>query len=120
MAPPQETSIQLANGRIDAANNMILRHSKKLPGNPSSFSDYRDYLEAVPEFQGLHLTMTRDANIAASVAAYSIFKTVDNGHPTIDRAMDYMFERREGENMMQHPYFGYLPADAPFEPAPSV
>ena len=57
--------------------------------------------------------MTRDHSIENCVTAYAIFRTEGVG---IDRAMDFIFERRSRK--MQHPYFGYLPAGAPLVPVP--
>lgn len=67
----------------------------------------------MPEVQRIHVTLTRDQNVAPSVAAYVIFRTEAAG---VDQAIDYMFERREADNRYQHPYFGYLPAGASLEP----
>lgn len=60
--------------------------------------------------------MIRDHNVASVVAAYAILRAgkIVKGVASIDLPIDYMFERRDGDNKMQHPYFGYLPADAPF------
>ena len=101
---------------MDDATNKIMRKSKSLPGDPGSFTDYKDYILSEPDMQKSELfrtyvMMTRDHNIHNCVAAYAIFRTEGVG---IENAMDFIFERRSGK--MQHPYFGYLPAEAPFEP----
>mmetsp|Transcript_1304 Transcript_1304/g.1767 ORF Transcript_1304/g.1767 Transcript_1304/m.1767 type:complete len:129 (-) Transcript_1304:1658-2044(-) len=107
VAPPDEQSLQMVVSRIDAVNNKLMRASKTLPGSPRNYRDYKDYLAAVPEVQRLYLTITRDHNVAPCVAAYVIFRT---DAAAIDLAIDYMFERREGDNRYRHPYFGYLPS----------
>ena len=53
--------------------------------------------------------MIRDHNIQPCVAAYAILWT---GAVGIDQAIDFIFERENGGEKMQHPYFGYLPANA--------
>ena len=103
MAPPHETSIQLVTSRLATANNKIIRNSKTLPGSPRSFRDYNEYLQAMPDLQRLYMTMTREHNTPEVVASYVILKTAnkdDSTHTSIDRATDYMFERRDGDQKM--------------------
>jgi len=70
-------------------NNRLLRNSKTLPGNPTAFGDYREYLIAVPDASRLHVKLTKDHNLDPCVAALAILETDVRG---IDEAIDFIFE----------------------------
>ena len=74
-------------------NNKLLQdRAITLPGNASAFKDYKFYILESAEAQRIHVTLTKDQNIAPCVAAYALLST---DCASIDAAIDFIFEKSQ-------------------------